>query len=494
MTIRMIKIFFTVIIVVVFLQNGTPIFSQKLNESERSFFLSSSIDQVIEMEPALKGSLVGISIRDPVSGEIIYEHNGNTRLAPASNMKLLTAAVALSILGENHTFSTEIYTDGTLNNGLLSGNLYVKGKGDPTILKEDLDRFAEELAKKGIQTINGNIIGDNSWYDNVPFSEDLAWSDENSYYGASISALTLSPDKDYDAGTVKVSLAPNSKIGHTPIISITPKTTELKIVNTAKTVDEKGEKDITITRLHHSNTIEIEGTIPYEATAVNEWVAVESPMKYTLDVFLRSLSENGITLNGSLQEGFTPDISVLITKKYSIPLSELLIPFMKLSNNTIAETLLKELGKVKKGEGSFEKGLEVMEEELLDFGLQRNEMMIRDASGISPIDLITANQITQLLHGVQAYSWFPTYLHALPVAGDSDRMTGGTLQKRLSTENTKGMVFAKTGTLTAVSSLSGYVETRTGKKYIFSILLNHLLDEDKGKIIEDKIVELIASE
>ena len=157
------------------------------------------LDDILN-DPKLKGATATVSVRKASDGEIIYSHLADTRVHPASVMKLLTGAAALETLGVNYTFKTELYMDGQIRNGVLHGDLYLKGQGDPTLLKKDLKTFASELTAKGIRTVNGNIYGDDSWYDDIRLSQDLNWSDEPFYTGAQVSALTLSPNKDYDCG------------------------------------------------------------------------------------------------------------------------------------------------------------------------------------------------------------------------------------------------------------------------------------------------------
>jgi serine-type D-Ala-D-Ala carboxypeptidase/endopeptidase (penicillin-binding protein 4) len=476
---------FTLIFILV-LTAGVP--PTKVNAMTNHETMTQKLNQLINSEPALKGAIAGISIRSAADGKIIYAHQGNVRLRPASNMKLLTAAAALNILGKDYQFNTEVLLDGTIKKRTLRGNLYLKGKGDPTLLKSDFDKMAVEIQKRGIKKIKGHLIGDDSWYDNVRYSLDLPWSDETTHYGAQISALTASPTTDFDAGSVKVMVQPGTRKGDKTIVKMTPNTNYLKIVNHAITVQADGKKKITIEREHAKNIITIKGTIPIKAMGEKDWIGVWDPTRYAVSLLKQSLKEHGITVTGKLKTGRVPDTAAVLVTHQSMPLSELMVPFMKLSNNVHAEILIKEMGRVVKGKGSWDMGLKVLKTEMVKFGVNPKTLVLRDGSGVSHVDLIPANQLTQLLFAVQKEKWFPTFLNSLPVAGKSDRLEGGTLRKRMESINVK----AKTGTISTVSTLSGYMETKKGETLIFSILLNNLLDEEKGKEIEDKIVKIIA--
>ncbi len=451
------------------------------------------IERLLNEDPNLNGSIAGVSIRSAETGEIQYEHFANTRLRPASNLKLLTAAVALSVLGENYAFSTEILAKGKIKKGILQGNLYLKGKGDPTLLQKDFDQFALQLKDMGIKKIQGDVIGDDTWYDRLRYSVDLPWSDEQTYYGAPISALTLSPTNDYDTATVLLEVKPGRQLGKKAHVEFTPKAHPLKIVNQTKTVQENQETKVTFERDHTTNTVTIKGTISQSKKSVKEWIAVTNPTSYATEVFKQSLLDNGIKVKGKAMTGKTPQVANLLLSRKSMPLSQLLIPFMKLSNNGHAEVLVKEIGKNVYGTGSSEKGLQVIQTELGQFGIHSNQIVMRDGSGVSHMNLVTANQLSQFLVAVQKEPWFPVFYQSLPQAGSPEKMIGGTLRKRLKDKGLTGKVRAKTGSITSVSSLSGYVQTKNSGFVVFSILLNNLLDESQGKEIEDRIVRILAN-
>ncbi|WP_343327791.1 D-alanyl-D-alanine carboxypeptidase/D-alanyl-D-alanine endopeptidase [Lentibacillus saliphilus] len=457
--------------------------------SSSSNGLENRIEAVLNEEEALKGAIAGISIRSGTTGDIRYDHFGDLRLHPASNMKLLTGAAALSVLGEDYRFSTQLLTDGVIDEHTLKGNLYIKGKGDPTLTVSAFKDIALELKQKGITHISGHIIGDDTWYDNERLSRDLNWSDETYYYGAQISALTASPNEDFDAGSVIVSVHPQNE-GESPSVKIVPQTNYVQIENQAITTNsDTTEPNVTIERTHGTNQIMITGEIPSQSRGVYEWVSVWDPTQYALDLFQSALQTQGVSWSGTVVKGKAPKNAHILFERRSSPLSELLVPFMKLSNNTIGEMLVKEIGRYKHGEGSWEKGLLVLEMEMNRMGMNLDTMLLRDGSGISHINMIPANDITSLLYTIQQQSWFQTFKHSLPVAGRADRIIGGTLRYRMGGFN----VQAKTGTIYGVSTLSGYAETAQGEPIIFSILLNNLLDDDDGPDIQDKLIKTILN-
>ncbi|MCY8232144.1 D-alanyl-D-alanine carboxypeptidase/D-alanyl-D-alanine-endopeptidase [Priestia endophytica] len=465
------------------------IITQAVNVSAKgASTLETKIEQVLQHKD-LKGAISSISIKEAKSGEVLYEKNSSVRMKIASNMKLFTGAAALETLGEEYKFHTELWHDGKVKNGVLKGNLYLKGKGDPTLGLKELQQFSALLHEKGIKKITGNIIGDETWYDDVRLSEDMIWKDESYAYGAQISALTFSPDHRYEAGTVIVETTP-TKNGKKAHISISPKTDYVKVMNETKT--GKGETDLEIVRKRNKNVIVVKGIIKEGEEPDQTAIAVEDPALYTTSLFKDVLEKNGIKITGKVKKEETPQKAQLMEVKESPPLGEIFIPYMKLSNNTIAEIFVKEMGKVQYGEGSFEAGLASLKQTLSEINVNVDNMMIRDASGISHVNGVPTDEISSLLFHARQKPWYDNFYESLPLAGDPDELIGGTLDERMRGTAAEGNVRAKTGSITGASSFSGYVTTEAGEELIFSIVFNAFLEEEV-KDIEDEIAVMLAS-
>lgn len=466
-----------------------------IDKVSRYATIEEKIDAILQTEE-LAGTIPGISIRHAETGELLYSHDGDRQVRPASNMKIITSVAALEVLGPDYQFSTEVLTDGEIVESTLEGNLYLKGKGDPTLLKEDLDQFAAALKEQGIDEITGDIIGDDSWFDDVRLSEDMSWDNEPSYVAAQISALTLSPDDDYDTGSIIVEVYPGTDVGEPARVKTIPETDVVTIVNDSNTVASGEGKNISVEREHGSNQIVIEGQIPVDGSISRVWSSVWEPTEYVLDVFKKSLEEQDISMNddATIERGLTPDEADVLKSKQSMPLEDILIPFMKLSNNGHAEILTKEMGRSVYGEGSWTNGIQVLNDIMSKFDLDGESILLRDGSGMSDKTLIPADELSHLLYAIQDREWFPIFENALPVAGESDRLVGGTLRNRMTGESTKGNVKAKTGSLTSVSTLSGYVTTQDGEKLIFSMLMNNFISGSMTTVQDTIATELAEHE
>lgn len=431
--------------------------------------LQSSVNTIMK-DSRMTSALSSVTIRKASTGEIVYQKDANKGITPASTLKNLTASAALETLGENYRFSTDVLTNGSVSNGTLYGNLYLRGRGDPTLLKNDFDHFASILANRGVKRLSGHIIGDDSWYDADRLSAGIAKEDESYYYAAQISALSLSPNTDYDAGSVIVDAKPSVN-GRAAKITLTPATGVVRIVNLSKTVPKGYSNTLKIKREVGTNKVVITGNAPIGSYGRKEWIAVSNPTAYAMDVFKRSLSSKGISFvaTSKVVRGTTPSTARVLLSKKSMPLKDLMVPFLKLSNNTHAEVLAKEMGKVTYGKGSWDTGLKVMRNYASSIGLNTNQWVFEDASGMSHANKIPSSEMSKLLLKVQSEPWYGTFRKGLPIAGGSERFVGGTLRTRMKTAPAKGNVIAKTGSLDNVSALAGYAKTRNGEWLIFTV-------------------------
>ncbi|KUH37891.1 D-alanyl-D-alanine carboxypeptidase [Streptomyces kanasensis] len=454
--------------------------------------LKGAIDRILT-DPRLDGAAAGVVVADAATGATLYQRDGGDRLMPASTTKIPTSAAAMAVLGPDHRFTTEVLATGRSHRGTLHGDLYLRGTGDPTTLAADYDRLAARVAAAGVRRVTGRLVADDTRFDTHRLGRSWAADDESSYYSAQISPLTLAPDTDYDSGTLIVEAAAAATAGRRPAVTLTPRTDYVRVDNRATTVAAGRPDTLAITRAHGTNTLVITGEIPVGASPTKEWITVDEPTGYATAVFADALAAHGVRVDGPVRLGLpTPAAARSLAAHRSMPLRELLLPFMKLSNNMHAEALTKAMGYEVSGSGSWEAGLAAIDAYLGKEGVDTGRLRQVDGSGLSRMNLFPAAQLTRLLLAVQDAPWFADWYASLPVACAQDRAVGGTLRGRMCGTPAALNARAKTGTLTGASALAGYVTDAAGRRLVYSVVLNNHL-ASSVKSVEDAVVVTLAS-
>lgn len=445
--------------------------------------LASAIDAILT-DKRLTDSQIGVTVADANTGEVLYEHNGAKRAIPGSNDKLTTTAAALQNLGGDFTYSTEVLGDRPTD-GVVAGDLYLRGAGDPTVLEADYDKLAEDLAALGVSTVDGDLVADDTAFDSVRSGAEWGWSDLQFTYAAEVSALTVASGDDYNAGSVRVFVKPGAAEGDAAQISMAPANDYVEIVNTATTGTST---NVTVNRDPHDNVIRVSGTVKAGTEGTFATRSVIEPTRLAADVFADSLADAGITLNGDLRYGeSTPQGPETLATHQSMTLTELTGEILKPSNASVAEALFKTLGYEATGKGTFASGKAAVYAGIEPNGVDTGPIRQVDGSGISRHNMMTTNMLTDLLVGAKKADWFDTWYGALPIAcGD------GTLASRMCGTPAADNVRAKTGSMTSVSALSGYVTDADGRELVFSVITNDYL-YSTVKDIEDKIAAAIAA-
>ncbi|MGW1891714.1 D-alanyl-D-alanine carboxypeptidase/D-alanyl-D-alanine endopeptidase [Streptomyces sp. NPDC002004] len=454
--------------------------------------LPEAIDTLLG-DARMAGGAASVMVADARTGGLVYQHQADGRLMPASNTKLLTSAAAMAVLGPGHRFTTDVLHTGERHGSDLDGDLYLRGTGDPTLLAGDYDKLARAVADSGVRRVTGRLVADDTRFDD----QRLGWSwgadDESAYYEAQISALSVAPDTDYDTGTVIVQATPGTAVGAKPHVTVTPPNHYVRLDVRATTVAKGKPAGLTVGRAHGTNTITVGGTLPVGGATAKEWVTVWEPTGYAAAVFRDALAAHGVQVDGGTQLGrATPTGARTLATHGSMQLKDLLVPFLELSNNMHAESLTKAIGYATAGKGTWDAGLAGIGRYLKGAGVDTGALRQVDGSGLSRVNSIPARQFVRLLLKVQSEPWFADWYRALPVACDPDRMVGGTLRTRMCGTRAAHNARGKTGSLTGVSALSGYVTDAGGRRLVYSIVLNGFL-ADSVKSLEDAVVETLAA-
>ena len=451
--------------------------------------LASKISGVLKNSRVTKAT-VGVVVADTASGGELYTKSATTAISPASNMKLLTSAAALDILGPDHRFDTAVYAPAKpASNGTVS-RLYLRGNGDPTLREADLTSLAAQVKAAGVRRVSGSVVGDGGYFDNDKYNNHWDPKDYNASYAAQISGLTLSPSAALRVGTINVTYKPGSKAGKKAVLGVVPALASgyVKLVN--KTTTKKAGSGAAISLRRSGNTITVSGRVALKRAKATAVVTISTPARYAAHVFTRALRAAGVTVDGAATTGGTPKSRVTLATDQSVTLGAIVKLLMKPSNNGMTEHLIKTLGRTDGKAGTWAAGSARVLRWLKTTQSVPSTVKIVDGSGLAHRNKLTARVVLRVLQYVRTRDWFAVFHDALPVAGNADPAIGGTLSSRMVGTPAQNNLRAKTGTLSGITALSGYVTDATGRLYTFSMLGKY--KKNSPRVVFDKVGATLA--
>lgn len=446
--------------------------------------LARRLDRLLA-DPALARAHVGLSVQIAETGEVLYDHEGEKRFTPASNAKLVTTSVALARLGASYRWPTRLVATGPVRSGALDGDLWIIGSGDPELTREELRGWIHTLHQAGIQRITGDVIGDDRAFVPPQWGTGWMWDDLYGGYSTGVSGLQLHPN------TVDAALYPGRSLGDSASFRLDEPGPRPHIDVRVRTGAPGSETRIQFLPPPEGGEVQLTGWIPADVDSVPLYLGTRHPTLYLLDYLKTAMADSGMSVGGEtrrVREGETPADSTWGATFLSDSLGVVLGEVLKPSDNQIAESLLRTLGYVDGRAGSESEGLGVVRSQLEDWGIEDGAVDLADGSGLSRYDEVTPDALVRLLRAVWRRPDFDVYDRALPIAG-----VDGSLKQRMTGMPAQGGVHAKTGSLSAVRALSGYVPAGDGETLIFSLLVNGY--DTSGEVtvaIEDLLVDQLS--
>jgi D-alanyl-D-alanine carboxypeptidase/D-alanyl-D-alanine-endopeptidase (penicillin-binding protein 4) len=406
---------------------------------------------------------------------------------PASNMKIVTLAAAAARLGWSFTYQTTLFATGPITDGVLSGDLLVVGTGDPSITTVDgsaervFAGWAARLAQLGVRAIRGRIIGDDNRFEDLELGFGWSWDDLAEDYAAGVSAL------QYNENAVRVTVAPGPGAGDQAAVAVEPPGAGIEVLNAARTTSQDTSGSLTVRRLPGRQRLELGGTIAAGSPPSVLMVSVDNPTLFFVQALRRALIEHGIDVQGGAIDiddvagGTALPRQSEIAVHRSPPLSTLAVRLMKASQNQYAETFLKTIAAVEAPDAPATAlaGRLGAQRMLAAWGIDDGSLIQRDGSGLSRYDYLTADALVTILdHLYRDDAARDAFIATLPVAGED-----GTLGARMKGTAAERNARAKTGSMSNVRALAGYVDSADGEPLAFAIIANNF--DSPPRVIND---------
>jgi D-alanyl-D-alanine carboxypeptidase/D-alanyl-D-alanine-endopeptidase (penicillin-binding protein 4) len=450
--------------------------------------LVRSIDSMVNARE-FRSANWGILIVDPEARDTLYSHNAAKLFIPASNQKLVVSSVLLETVGPEYRFRTTFVAKGGVTEGVLSGDLGVIGRGDPTPsnhMKGDamkpLREIADSLWTRGIRRITGSVVSAGDAFPGPVAGSGWPWDalDGTSYAGVD--------ELLFNEGLSQIRVRPGARVGDTAVVTTSPARTFPAVKVSAITVPRdtvaetaggrgagrgggRGGRGGAGTRLSVYNDTGVMRVVLRGQIALGDsatlTVAQHDPDAAYVAALTEALRDRGIAVDNQATTGWSARSDTLLTVQ-SVPLREILPIILKPSQNQIAETFLRTIGLEGTGVGTADSGRRVIERQFASWNVPSDGFIVRDGSGLSRSDLISPEAIIAILEVMRKSPNFNLFMESLPVAG-----VDGTIRTRMQNTPAQGNLRAKTGTLQMVRSLSGYVRTANGRLLEFSILCNN---------------------
>lgn len=445
--------------------------------------LQREVEAARRVAPAL-----GVHVVDLASQHEVFAYQPDLPRILASNTKLLTTAAALHELGPDYRFVTRALVGGSVENGTLQGDFAIIGSGDPNLSGRfhDGDVFAvfrpwaAALAARGVRRIAGDLVLVNGMFEGPRVHPDWPRDQLTTWYEAPVEALSFSDN------CVLVRVRPGRTAGSPAIVETVPKLDYFRIENTARTGEQGG--NLFVTRREGTDVLVVGGRIGRRSGPLEVWVAVHDPTAYFAAAVRAALAEAGIEILGGTRptHGLPPGAWEEVARHES-DLERTLAVTNKRSQNFYAECLAKLIGLRLRGQGSWPAATAAIGGVLTAMGVDPTQFTLADGSGMSRGNQATPRVMTTVLARMYQHTFGREYVRSLPYSGEE----GLSWRRRLASDPYRGNVFAKTGHLNGVTTLSGYAKATSGRVYAFSILCNSVRSSADARAAQDRIVKAL---